>query len=90
MGFIDEYKGSSIQNINLLNRLKHKSLNNFYPKYNGDSDSIVDALKSLNVDSSINNRKKIAKINNIYNYTGSVTQNIQLLRLLKNGFLKKK
>ena len=89
MGFIDEYIGSSIQNINLLNRLKHKAINTFYPKYNGNSDSIVDALKSLNVDSSINNRKIIAKINNIDNYTGTAIQNIQLLRLLKNGQLKK-
>lgn len=61
----------------------------FYPQYKGNSNSIVDALKSLNIDSSFNNRKKIALINNIKNYRGTSSQNIALLNLLKNGKLKK-
>lgn len=51
--------------------------------------SIVDALKSINVDSSYNYRKKLAEANNIENYSGSYSQNIQMLNLLKQGKLKK-
>ena len=61
----------------------------FYLQYKGNSNSIVDALKSLNIDSSFNHRKKIASINNIKNYRGTSSQNIALLNLLKNGQLKK-
>jgi len=62
---------------------------NYYPKYNGKSNSIVDALKSLNINSSFNNRTKIAQNNNISNYKGTSTQNTKLLNLLKQGKLKK-
>lgn len=51
--------------------------------------SIVDALKSINVDSSKSNRKKIAKANSIKNYCGLPSQNKQMLNLLKQGKLKK-
>ena len=51
--------------------------------------SIVDALKSINIDSSYNYRKKLAKHNGIQNYHGSYSQNLQMLNLLKNGKLKK-
>jgi hypothetical protein len=61
----------------------------YYPKYNGNSKSIVDALKSLSIDSSFTSRKQLAAINNIKNYTGTGKQNITLLNLLKNGKLKK-
>lgn len=61
----------------------------YYPKYNGKSNSIVDALKSLNINSSFNNRINIAKNNNISNYKGTSTQNTKLLNLLKQGKLKK-
>lgn len=50
--------------------------------------SIVDALKEIDIDSSFNNRKKIAKKNNINNYQGAAEQNIKLLQLLKIGKLK--
>lgn len=50
--------------------------------------SIVDALKEINIDSSYNNRKEIAKKNNITNYKGTYYQNIELLNLLKQGLLK--
>lgn len=55
--------------------------------YKGNS--LVDALKEIGVDSSFNNRKKIAEKNNIYNYTGTATQNTKLLNLLKQGKLIK-
>lgn len=51
--------------------------------------SIVDALKSIGINSSYNYRKKLAKANNIKNYHGSYFQNIQMLNLLKQGKLKK-
>ena len=61
----------------------------YYPKYTGSSTSIVDALKAVGVDSSYNNRAKIAKANGISNYSGTASQNTQLLNLLKQGKLKK-
>ena len=53
------------------------------------STSIVDALKSIGVDSSMSNRSKIAKANGISNYKGTAEQNIKMLSLLKSGKLKK-
>lgn len=53
------------------------------------STSIVDALKAIGVNSSMANRKKIAKANGITNYTGTASQNITLLNKLKKGTLKK-
>lgn len=61
----------------------------YYPRYKGKSSSIVDALKSLSINPSKSNRKKIATLNGIKNYTGSATQNTRLLNLLKKGKLVK-
>ena len=61
----------------------------YYPKYTGKSVSLVDALKSLKIDSSFANRKKIAVKNGIKAYLGTAKQNTQLLTLLKQGRLKK-
>jgi hypothetical protein len=60
---------------------------NYYKAFN--STSIVDGLKSIGVDSSKSNRKKIAKANGISNYTGSASQNTKLLSLAKQGKLIK-
>lgn len=49
--------------------------------------SIVDALKEIKIDSSFNNRKKLAILNGISNYTGTSSQNISMLNKLKNGKL---
>lgn len=68
----------------------YRESNNGYlenSSYKGNS--IVDALKQIGVDSSFEHRKKIAEINNIYNYTGTPEQNTKLLNLLKQGKLKK-
>ncbi len=51
--------------------------------------SIVDALKSIGSNSSYNYRKKLAENNGIQNYHGTYYQNIKMLKLLKNGQLKK-
>lgn len=61
----------------------------YYPKYTGNTVSIVTALQSLGVDSSKAFRKKIAKANNINNYVGYAAQNLEMLKLLKNGKLIK-
>lgn len=60
----------------------------YYPKYNGSTTSIVAALKTVGEkDTSITNRKKIASLNGIANYSGTATQNTTLLKLLKSGKL---
>ena len=61
----------------------------YYPKYKGKSKSLVDALKSLGINSGKNNRKRIAVLNGIKNYSGSAIQNTRLLNLLKKGKLIK-
>lgn len=92
---ISNYTGTATQNTKLLNILRgngsssNSNTNSYYPKYNGSTSSIVDALKSIGVDSSYNNRKNIAKKNGISNYSGTASQNTQLLNLLKQGKLKK-
>ena len=69
--------------------IKNKKKIVYYPRYKGKSSSIVDALKSLSINPSKSNRKKIATLNGIKNYTGSATQNTRLLNLLKKGKLIK-
>ena len=61
----------------------------YYPKYAGNSTSIVEALVAVKVDSSFANRKKIAVANGITNYSGTMSQNAELVKLLKAGKLKK-
>ena len=61
-----------------------------YPKYIGDSNSIVEALLAVGEkDTSIEHRTKIAKANGITSYTGKSEQNISMLKLLKSGKLIK-
>jgi hypothetical protein len=61
----------------------------YYKKYTGKSKSIVDALKKIGVSSSMENRKKIAALNGIKDYTGTGAQNKKMLDLLKKGKLIK-
>lgn len=83
---------NNITNKNLIyvgQKLIIKNNNNYFSRYAGSSLSIVDALKSINVDSSFSYRRKIASINGIKNYAGTSVQNITLLNLLKDGKLIK-
>ena len=57
-------------------------------KTNYKGNSIVDGLKSAGVNSSYDNRKKLAQANGIKNYTGTAKQNTELLNKLKKGTLK--
>lgn len=61
----------------------------YYPKHTGTSNSIVDGLKSLGIDSSYQHRKEIAKANGIEGYRGTAAQNGKMLSLLKQGKLIK-
>lgn len=61
----------------------------YYKQYTGKSNSIVDTLTAIGVDSSMTNRKKIAAANSISNYKGTESQNVKLLNLLKKGKLIK-
>ena len=88
-GFTDTYTGSASQNDNLLRVLKGGSLGATYYKTDYKGLSFVDGLKSIGVDSSFVNRKRIAAANGISNYKGTALQNIKLLNMLKKGTLKK-
>lgn len=61
----------------------------FYPKYTGNSASIVDALKELGVKSTLRKRKKIAAANGVSHYSGKASENTKLINLLKKGKLKR-
>lgn len=65
----------------------NKGTTSYYKKFSNSS--LVDGLKSIGVDSSFNNRKKIAKANGISNYEGTASQNTKLCNLAKQGKLKK-
>ena len=59
----------------------------YFPKYEGRSDSLVDALDSLGIDSSQSYRKIIYQNNFDDKYTFSAVQNMALLARLKEGTL---
>ena len=96
---ISGYTGTAAQNTKLCSLAKHGKLkkagssgpgssgSSYYAKFN--SASIVDGLKSIGVDSSMSNRKKIAAANGISGYTGTASQNNKLCTLAKQGKLKK-
>lgn len=90
---IETYKLTSYDNQTIKGNSNTSSSGSdkksYYKKYTGKSVSLVDALKSLGISSTMANRKKIAKANGIKNYTGTATQNTKLLDLLKSGKLVK-
>ena len=60
----------------------------YYPKYTGNTDSIVKALQNMKIDSNISFRKKIGAANGINN-VGTAEGNTRMLILLKQGKLVK-
>ena len=66
----------------IIDNIKYLSNSN----YKGTS--IVDALNQIKVDSSFIYRSKLAEVNNIKNYTGTIEQNTTMLNLLRRGMLK--
>jgi N-acetylmuramoyl-L-alanine amidase len=90
----DAYARAVAEGLIEFLKLKKKATDNipsdkYFKKYIGNTSSISDALKNIGEDNSFNYRKNIAKINSIKNYTGTATQNIRMLELLKNGTLLK-
>ena len=61
----------------------------YFPACSYTGSSIVDGLNSIGAQSSYSYRVSIASANNISGYTGSASQNTQMLNLLKSGKLKK-
>lgn len=91
---ISNYTGTAEQNIKLCNLAKKGLL--VKPKTNTTkyftpftNTSIVDGLKSIGVNPTVDYRKKVAKVNGIFDYKGTAEQNIKLLNLAKNGKLVK-
>jgi hypothetical protein len=61
----------------------------YFPKYTGHSDSIVEALTALDIDSSADYRRAIYNANFTDTYTKSAKQNTAMLILLRQGALIK-
>lgn len=67
-----------------------KSKTKYYPKYNGNSNSIVEALKAVGEDDvSKEHRAEIAKKNGFSNFKFTSEENSKMISLLKKGKLKK-
>lgn len=67
-----------------------KCKNKYYPKYKGNSNSIVEALKAVGEDDvSKEHRAEIAKKNGFSNFKFTSEENSKMLSLLKKGKLKK-
>ncbi|QZA70014.1 lysin [Bacillus phage 043JT007] len=86
------YEGTASQNTKLLEKLKaaYKKSSSSAPKKStskGDqkTNSIVEYLDSIGVDSSFNNRAKLASANGIKGYKGTESQNLELLKKLRGG-----
>ena len=88
---VKEIKKPKIKDTLKEESKKEASLKENPPSYLENSEyywgSIVDALKEINVDSSYKNRAKLAMKNNIFNYKGTASQNLHMLKLLKKGKL---
>ena len=78
---------TAIQNIVNKKLLNDKPIVLYYKSFN--STSIVDRLKSIGINSSLETRKKIANANEISNYNGNTSDNVKLLKLARQGKLKK-
>lgn len=62
----------------------------YYPKYNGNSLKIDIVFGDIGAPyGNVSKRKKVAFLNGIKNYSGTYTQNLNLIKLAKEGLLKK-
>lgn len=82
-------KGHTAVVVSANPRVPTLEASKYYPAYLGKSSSLVDALVSLGVNASKENRKKIATANGVPSYSGSAQENTYLLNLLKHGKLIK-
>ena len=91
---ITDYTGTAIQNDSLFSLLMSGQLRrpgsvatSYYPVPNYTGTSLVGALDAIGIDSSFDNREKIAKANGIIDYAGTADQNNKMLSLLMSGRL---
>lgn len=84
-GTADGISGKCDMNITLKRDSWFQKASTYYAKCTGAT--LIEALKSIGVDSSFSNRKKIAKKNGIKLYMGTKTQNLKLYRLALSGKL---
>ena len=84
---ISNYSGTAAQNTQLLNKIKSgvpaASTGSNFKAYSGTS--VVDFLNLNGIDSSFNNRKKLASQYGVANYTGTASQNTALLNAMQGG-----
>ena len=89
----DGYATSSTYVNNLCDKVTRYGLTKwdegtkYFPRYDGSGESIVNALDTLNIDSSFSNRKTIYNANFTSMYLGTAGQNTAMLNLLKHGIL---
>lgn len=83
----DYIAGSDSRNVETKQEPYSYSTNHYFSACSSSYKSIQDALISIGADGSYANRKNIAAINGISNYSGSQSQNVQMLDLLKAGQL---
>ena len=60
----------------------------YFPKYTGNSKSIIVGLNAIGANSSFSYRNRIASVNNLSTYINKDYQNNVMLSLLKKGKLK--
>ena len=95
---IEDFVGTAAQNTQLLNLLKKGKLikpesgektkiEQFYAKCGASFTSLYPALNSIGISCDWDLHCKIAEVNGITGFTGTVAQNTQLLNLLKQGLL---
>lgn len=82
-------KGHTAVVVSALPRIHTVINTEYFPQYLGKSASIVDALASLGVNASKDNRRKIAAANGMDAYSGTYIENVALLERLKQGKLIK-
>ena len=85
----DVLLGTGHTAVVLSDGAKAKPAIEYFKKYTGDTTSIVEALKSIGAASDKAYRSKIAQANGIAGYSGTATQNTNMLKLLKQGKLIK-
>lgn len=94
---ITNYTGTAAQNTKLLELMRGGSSGNtsstYYPKYTGSSYGIDTVLAAIGVPATFRgswkNRKQLAEVNGIGNYSGTAAQNMQLIAFAKSGKLKR-
>lgn len=79
----NDFKAKLTKSSNSANKPKNTStVKKTTSAYKGNS--LVDYLKSIGVDSSFSNRRKLAQKHGIKFYVGTASQNLQLLNILRN------